>query len=216
MSSLLRPVGHLPASVYWVRRALVLVVLVVLTVVLLKLLGGGGEDPKNSAATAPEPSPTATSTTGSSPTSTPSRGRGDNEPDGPTKAKDTTCDGTEVRITVLPAARQIAPGAALNLEVSLSAVRDQCTAKIDATQLSLTIMSGNDRIWSTTHCRQLIPQATLVLAKGKESSSTVVWNGRRSRPGCLPGQPTAKAGTYVAQAAYDGRASVAQAFQIKP
>ncbi len=30
MSSLLRPVGHLPASVYWFRRGLVLVVLALL------------------------------------------------------------------------------------------------------------------------------------------------------------------------------------------
>ena len=30
MSSLLRPVGHLPASVYWFRRGLVLAVLVLL------------------------------------------------------------------------------------------------------------------------------------------------------------------------------------------
>jgi hypothetical protein len=42
----------------------------------------------------------------------------------------------------------------------------------------------------------------------------VLWNGRRSGPGCLPGQPLAKAGTYVAKAVYDGRASTPQAFYI--
>jgi hypothetical protein len=54
----------------------------------------------------------------------------------------------------------------------------------------------------------------LVVAKGKVSGSTVLWNGRRSAPGCLPGQLTAKPGTYVAKAVYDGQASATQAFQI--
>ena len=80
--------------------------------------------------------------------------------------------------------------------------------------LSLTIASGNDQIWTSTHCEQAIPRATLVVAKGKVSGSTVLWNGRRSAPGCLPGQLQAKPGTYVAKAVYDGRASATQAFQI--
>lgn len=223
MSSLLRPVGHLPASVYWVRRALVLVVLAVLTVLLLRLFGGGGGDPKNSAATPPQESPTSSSTPGPSPTAgpastpTPSPGRGeDDEQAGPTKTRDGSCSGTDVRVSVLPAVRQVASGAPLNLKVTLSAVRGQCTAKIDPARLSLTITSGNDRIWSTSDCRQLIPQASLVLAEGKESSSTVAWDGRRSRPGCPAGQAPAKAGTYLAQAVYDGRVSTGQAFLIKP
>jgi hypothetical protein len=102
----------------------------------------------------------------------------------------------------------------LNLVIQLSAVDDECTATIDPTRLSLTITSGHDQIWTTSHCQQAIPRATLVLAKDKDSTSTVPWDGHRSGPGCLPGQPLAKSGTYVAVAIYDGRASTAQAFRI--
>jgi hypothetical protein len=128
--------------------------------------------------------------------------------------KDTKCAGTDVRISVLPASRTITSGARLNLAIRLSAVRAQCTATIDPTMLSLTITSGKDQIWTTSHCEQAIPRATMILAAGKESTSTVAWDGRRSGPGCLPGQPVAKPGTYVATAVYDGRASTPQALKI--
>jgi hypothetical protein len=220
MSSLLRPVGHLPASVYWVRRALVLVVLAVLLWLLLRLFaGGGGNDPVNSAATGPDqqPSTGAPSVPGTGPTTTvtttPTQS-GRSDPVQTDPPKDTKCAGTEVRISVLPASRTITSGARLNFAIRLSAVRAQCTATIDPTVLSLTITSGKDQIWTTSQCEQAISQATMILAKSKESTSTVAWDGRRSGPGCLPGQPVAKPGTYVVAAVYDGRASTSQAFRI--
>jgi hypothetical protein len=210
MSSLLRPVGHLPASVYWVRRALVLAVLVVLLVLLLRLFGGGGgggdgQDPLNSAAQQ------ATSETPSVPGAGPTTTATQSGTSGPA---DTKCAGTDVRISVLPASRTITSGAGLNFAIRLSAVRTQCTATIDPTLVSLTITSGRDQIWTTSYCEQAISRATMILAAGKESTSTVAWDGRRSGPGCLPGQPAAKPGTYVATAVYDGRASTPQAFKI--
>jgi hypothetical protein len=209
MSSLLHPVGHLPASVYWVRRALVLVVLAVLLVLLLRLFaGGGGGDPVNSAATGPGQQPS----TGAP--SVPATGPTTSEPVRTDPPKDTKCAGTDVRISVLPASRTITSGAGLNFTIRLSAVRAQCTATLDPSVLSLTIASGKDQIWSTSQCEQAILRATMILAKGKESTITVAWDGRRSGPGCLPGQPGAKPGTYVVAAVYDGRASTLQAFRI--
>jgi hypothetical protein len=223
MSSLLRPVGHLPASVYWFRRALVLVVLVALVVVLVRVLGGGG-DPKNSAASGPEQDPSTAQTVVPTPTPTPTPG-GETSESGkttktsePTKTpetpKDVKCTGGDVTVDVVPASRTLAAGNSMNLLVQLSAVRDECKAAVDPTELSLTITSGTDQIWTTEHCEKVIPRATLVLAKGKQSTATILWDGRRSRPGCLPGQLQAKPGTYVAKAVYDGRASAAQAFTI--
>lgn len=220
MSSLLRPVGHLPASVYWFRRALVLVVLVVVLVVLVRVIGGGGGDQQNTAATDPGQSPSTQPTV--VPTSTPSKSGSTKTPSSKTTGtaktseppKDVKCTGSDVKIDVLPASRSLAPGASLNLAIQLSAVGDECKASVDPTRLSLTITSGKDQIWTTTHCGQAIPRATLVLAKGKQSTTTVLWNGRRSGPGCLPGQPQAKPGTYVAKAVYDGRPSTEQAFRI--
>ncbi|MGC4937596.1 hypothetical protein [Kribbella sp. DT2] len=236
MSSMLRPVGHLPASVYWFRRGLLLLALVVVLVLFGRLIGGGGDKPENTAANGPQqgetpagpvdptstpstdeqtpgktPPPTAqpTDKPTTKPTGKPSTPETPKTPEPPKE-----CTGRDVRVAVLPAVRSVKTGGSLNFAVQLSAVRDECKAAIDPTLLSLTITSGADQIWSTTQCEQTVPRATFLVAKGKQSTSTVAWDGRRSGPGCLPGQPQAKPGTYVAKAVYDGQASAAQAFYI--
>ena len=209
MSSLLRPVGHLPASVYWFRRGLVLGVLALLFFLVLRLFGGGGDNPQNTAASDPSSAPTAAPTTTPTVTATPTRTTTTTPP-----PRDTKCSGSDVRVEVLPANRKIASGSALNFVVRLDAVSDGCKATIDPTALTVTVMSGTDLIWTTTHCGQAIPRATLIVAKGKQATSTVAWNGHRSGPGCLPGQPAAKPGTYVVKADFDDRSSAVQAFQV--
>jgi hypothetical protein len=219
MSSLLRPVGHLPASVYWFRRGLILAVAVVLLVVLLNVIGGG--DPKNTAASGPQPSGDPTVAPTSTPTTTPT-GKPDSKDtkksSEPVKSsetpKDLKCAGTDVNIELQLSTRTMATGTAMNLVVQLGAAREECKATVDPSKLSLTITSGTDQIWTTQQCEKAIPKSVLVLAKGKQFPTTVPWDGRRSRPGCLPGQLQAKPGTYVAKAIYDGRASAPQAFQI--
>ena len=214
MSSLLRPVGHLPASVYWFRRGLVLAVLVVLLILVFRLFSGGGADPHNTAAADPGQNPTSAPpvapSTAPTSTSTPTTTKSAKT----TPPADLTCDGSDVRINAVPALRKIATGSALNFVVSFEAVSDGCKASIDAGKLTVTVLSGNDLIWTTTHCGTAIQRATLVVAKGKQAASSVAWNGHRSGPGCLPGQPAAKPGTYVVEADYDGRSSTPQAFEI--
>lgn len=227
MSSLLRPVGHLPASVYWFRRGLVLAVVAVL-VILISRLFAGGDDTKNAAASDPQPnpsgapavsspSPTRSATAGTTPAST--SGTTSASPSGtkPTKTTppaDLPCEGSGLRIDALPANRKIVSGSVLNFVVRLEPVADGCKAVVGAAKLTVTVTSGKDLIWTTTHCEKAIQPATLVLAKGKQTAVTVPWNGHRSRPGCLPGQPVAKPGTYVVKAEYDGRPSGEQAFLV--
>ncbi|MFF0265354.1 hypothetical protein [Kribbella sp. NPDC004536] len=222
MSSLLRPVGHLPASVYWFRRGLVLAIVVVLVIVFSSLFGGGGDagkasasDPQQDPATAPPASttptttPTATTAGTKKPTTTPT----------PTKTKttpptDLPCKASDLNVNALPANRKIVSGSVLNFVVQFVPTGDGCKASIGSDKLTVTVTSGTDLIWSTTQCESAVQNATLVVAKGKQSAVTVPWNGHRSRPGCLPGQPVAKPGTYVVKAEYNGRLSAAQAFQV--
>lgn len=221
MSSLLRPVGHLPASVYWFRRGLVLAVLVVLIVLISNLFGGGG-DAQNAAASDPEPNPT-TAPPASAPTSTPTSAGTSAatktptptpKPTKTTPPTDLPCKSSDVTVTALPANRKIVSGSMLNFVVQLVPTGDGCKAAVGTDKLTVTVMSGKDLIWSTTQCEKAIQNATLVVAKGKQAAVTVPWDGHRSRPGCLPGQPVAKPGTYVVKAEYNGRPSGAQAFQV--
>ncbi|GAA1551289.1 hypothetical protein GCM10009804_04950 [Kribbella hippodromi] len=242
MSSLLRPVGHLPASVYWFRRGLVLAVAVVLIILLSRLFSGGGSDAQNTAASNPNPNPTGAppasapstgptpepstvATKTPKPSSDPSSGStkeptagatsgASTKPTNSTPPTDLPCKGSDVKINALPANRKIVSGSMLNFVVQLTPAGDGCKATVNADQLTITVMSGNDLIWSTTQCGKTVQTATLVVAKGKQAAVTVPWDGHRSRPGCLPGQPVAKPGTYVVKAEYDGKQSGAQAFQV--
>jgi hypothetical protein len=217
MSSLLRPVGHLPASVYWFRRGLVLAVLALLLFLVLRLFGGG-EDPQNTAATGPQQDPTTAPTVAPTTTPTATEKQTEKKTEKPVKTsetpRDTKCDGNDLKIEALPAARKIVSGSVLNFVIRFEAVSDECKAAVDSGELTVSVMSGNDLIWTTTHCGQAIQRTTLVVAKGKQAATTVPWNGRRSGPGCLPGQPVAKPGTYIVKAVFDDRASTAQAFQV--
>jgi hypothetical protein len=215
MSSLLRPVGHLPASVYWFRRGLVLAVVVVLVFLISRLFSGGG-DAQNTAATDPQPNPSG-APPASGPSTSPSTTSTRTPTPKPTKTTppaDLACKGSDVRIDALPGNRKIVSGSVLNFVVQLAPVDDECKATINNDKLTVTVMSGKDLIWSTSQCSKVIQTATLVVAKGKQAAVTVPWNGHRSGPGCLPGQPVAKPGTYVVKAEYDGHVSSAQAFQV--
>ncbi|TCC41152.1 hypothetical protein [Kribbella speibonae] len=217
MSSLLRPVGHLPASVYWFRRGLVLAVVAVLVILISRLFAGGGDDTKNAAASDPQPNPTgaAPATPSTTPSSKPSTTQTQTQtPTKTTPPADLTCKGSDLSIDALPANRKIVSGSMLNFVIQFRPIDDGCKATVNADKLTVTVTSGTDQIWSTTQCDKAIQTATLVVAKGKQSAVTVPWNGHRSRPGCLPGQPIAKPGTYVVKAEYDGRLSGAQAFQV--
>ena len=229
MSSLLRPVGDLPPSVYWVRRALLAAAAILVLVLLSRMLGGGDQKPTAASAPADTPSvPVSVSEDSAGPpgtlTSTPApstpAGTATSKPPSvkPTSAKpvdDGRCAAGSVRVSVAPTARQVSAGRPLNVQVSLSTARaDGCAAAVDPARLVVTVTSGKDRIWTTAHCGKAIARATLALAAGKPSTSTVTWDGRRSAAKCPAGQATARPGTYVVQAAYAGTLSTLQAFRV--
>jgi len=231
MSSLLHPVGHLPASVYWVRRGIALLLLLVLVFVLVRMFGGGDPEPAASSAPLSSPSSSApatvlspgpgsvgsagrtrstTSATTAGPTDVPTSGT-----TGRPSRDDGKCTGAMVHVVAVPVARRVLSGRPLNLQVQLSTSRrDGCAAVVDATRLVVTVTSGKDRIWTTAHCLTAIPKATLALSPGKASTTTITWDGHRSAAKCPKTTPVAKPGTYVVQATYDGNASTPQAFYL--
>jgi hypothetical protein len=233
MSGVLRPVGHLPASVYWVRRVLVLALLIAV-VVLLSRVFGGGADPKSTAAPG-DSTPTADRSVGSpgtpppstqptsGPTSDPASAPTSTATSGPVTAtvttvpmpnKDGRCAAGDVRLVAMPAVRRLPAGRGMNLHVRMSAVRGSCTANVDPARLVVTITSGRDRIWTTAHCVRTVSRATVVLTAGRDTAIAVAWTGHRSIPGCRAGQPFAKRGTYVIQGSYDARYSTPQVFHV--
>ena len=187
---------RLPARVYWVRRAFVLVVLalvVTLVVVLVRAITGGSDD--NGAVppqpltttTAPPPSPST------SPTSTLPGGI-------------TDCPAGDLALTVVADAPTFAAGVSPTFTLTITNKgATSCLVDAGDTHRSVVLTSGTDRVWSNQDCAPAdADPRTLLLAPGMTDTTSLAWNRERSAPGCTDGLPTPGAGTYVATFAVGG------------
>jgi hypothetical protein len=215
-----RPVGPLPASVYWKRRALVLVLVVILPI-LWALIAWLIPDDKPDAGVPV----TATTTEASAPAVSPSR-RAEPEPKPkpvtstkpaskqpsakPAKPKKPLPPGQHApcqapAVSVAVGAKVQAAGKPLAIKVTYAnESAGTCQVAISPAALRLRVISGVDRIWDTDDCEKLIPSAPLTLVKGKPRTITISWSGRRSSNGCPADGEVAKPGYYAVKLAVSG------------
>ncbi|NLI17919.1 MAG: hypothetical protein GX427_03800 [Actinomycetales bacterium] len=78
--------------------------------------------------------------------------------------------------------------------------------------LVLTVVSGEDRIWSNADCSGG-EEVRLLLGPGDATQRAVVWNGQRSVPGCGAVDSPVLPGTYQVGLAYAG-SEVAEASTV--
>lgn len=183
----LRPEGSLPARVYWVRRAVVVLVLVLVVVLAVlgvrALLGGGGDDGAASPTDAgTTPAPTDEETTEGTP----------------------VCEPGAVGLEMTADATTYAAGALPTFTIRITNT-GEATCLLDAgdAQRQVLITSGSDRIWASTDCA-MGETLQLLLAPGQVDERQVQWDRSRSVEGCAPDQPAAQPGTYQAVLALGG------------
>ncbi|MEZ5191670.1 MAG: hypothetical protein R2734_03570 [Nocardioides sp.] len=70
-----------------------------------------------------------------------------------------------------------------------------CTWVVSPRTLTLKITSGADDIWSSQDCRGALERQEVTLRAAKTRTVAVVWDGRRSNPGCAGQRAT---GRYLA------------------
>ena len=178
-----RPVGPLPATVYWRRRAVVLLALLLALWLLWRLLSGllGGDDTlEPEARSTPSASPTASAEPTPTPSATP-------EPCGD--------DVLEVQATAETA--DVPPGARTALTLSVrNTGATPCVRALGQGAVELVVTSGDDRVWSSDDCASGGTVEQVVLAPGEASTARATWTGTRSAAGCPADQPVAPAGTY--------------------
>jgi len=182
----LRPEGSLPARVYWVRRAVVVLVLVL--VVVLAFLGvrallGGGDDDAATPTGDPSPStPTSEETTEGTP----------------------VCEPGAVGLELAADATTYAAGVLPTFTIRITNTGDvDCLLDAGDAQRQVLITSGSDRIWASTDCATG-ETLQLLLAPGQVDERQVQWDRTRSVEGCAPDQPAAQPGTYQAVLALGG------------
>ena len=215
MPSVTAPRGPLPARVYWVRRALVVVVALALVFGIGKLLTGFGGDPKaTTAAAAPSQQPTASpSATVPAPAPTKKATKG-KKTTVPLSVPTGTCD--PAKIDVVPAVRKVDGGGAITLPVKLLSTDGACTWQASPRALVVKVISGKDRIWTSQDCRASIPTQDVVVRPAGEKATVVdvTWNGRRSHDGCPSGTEWADVGYYHVIAATLGGEPTDVQFQV--
>lgn len=209
MSSLLRPVGPLPAAVYWRRRAAALLLLMLVVALLWWLIGalfgsGGGDAGQPVAGNDASSSPTATVSTGPSPSVSPASspaasasGTAAASPSASTEVP--LCPDSALTISVRTDKASYAPGQEplITLKVTNSSSA-ACRRDLGSAALELQVKAGTVREWSSDDCNPGGAPKIETLQPGDSDSVTVTWNRLRSAPDCPEGLGAAPAGAYQA------------------
>ena len=220
----LQPVGPLPASVYWRRRAVALaVVLGVLLLGWLALPGGGDSgDRQPTAGAAGLPTPSGSdappSLSATPPTGDPGRagdGSGVGAGTGPATGTVPAATTAPAPSTGSPAAPEPCPDSALSVtlaperpvyQVGESPVLDlqvrnvsdiACARDLGAAQQEILLYRGTQRLWSSNDCYPEGERRFEVLAPGAGENFSVTWSGLSSRPKCAGERTRVGAGSYT-------------------
>jgi hypothetical protein len=231
-SPLARPAGPLPARVYWLRRAVVLVVPLALVLLLGSFLsrssdGSDGGDAGASAlagfddasddgttaaasATASAAPPTGTDAETPTRTTRAKKKKKTKEalaaPDGPCAASD---------VLVEPALVDAVAGRDVRIRLLLRTTgREACSWQVSPATLTVKITSGSDDIWFSRECPSALPEKDVVVRRAKDTKVGFDWNGKRSDDECSNQVQWALPGWYHVEAAALAGEPREQQFQL--
>jgi hypothetical protein len=177
----LHPVGPLPASTYWRRRAVLLLGVLVL-LLLARSCAGGGETTKASSGSTPAPKPSVTPMPSPVPTVAPAVA---------------ACSDADLRLSATTGAASYPVGASptFTLVITNRSARP-CTRDLGTGAVELLVFSGQDRIWSSDDCSAGKGRTVTRIEAGGTQAVPLTWAGKRSKPGCAGTRAQAQAGTY--------------------
>jgi hypothetical protein len=212
VSSLLRPVGHLPARVYWVRRLLVAVVVFALLAAVWAWWSGrsSGDDvvaePKPSDSAAPTASGEGSPSASADPSSAPS------DSGSPSAPVSKECADSEIAVTVRTDRPTYTPEQNPNFAIIVTNTGTRsCERNLgqDALELKVRTAKG-DAVWSSDDCSPGGDPEVKTLAPGEAVDEVVNWPRRTSEPDCPSPAGTAPPGQYQ----LSGRAGTASSAPV--
>lgn len=224
MSSLVR--GPLPPGVYWRRRLVVLALLLGVVVLALRALGGDGGGAgtattvaEDSGAVAPQESlPSA------GPTMAPedqaevdaadaervaaqeaARAEAAAEREAERAAREAAtaplaepegrCSDADVVVT--PVVEGAVAGNDVSVLLNLRTVATEaCTWETGPAHLSVKITSGDDDVWSSQQCPGRLTRTEMTVRAESTTTTSLVWDAKRSAEGCPGTTPYAEPGYY--------------------
>lgn len=163
------------------------------------------ETPAASTSPTPEQTPAAPPETTRAPTPTPT----------PTPTAAAACKPEDLRVT-LTGPPTVNAGKAVTFELSvINGGQAPCALTINADNLELKVYSGTDRIWTTNHCTDWVPNLTDELAPEKATTWSMAWPAKRSAGECTIRDDVLRPGTYVATAQLDGAKPVQHVMRLR-
>jgi hypothetical protein len=109
-----------------------------------------------------------------------------------------TCPDSAITLTVSSFKPSYPVGDTPVLKLTIrNTARVTCRRDIGARQQQIVVYAGRTRVWSSNDCYPGGAKDVRALEPGQVVTSTVVWSGRSSRPGCSGRRTQAGAGTYL-------------------
>lgn len=196
-----RPVGNLPASVYWRRRLLVLVPLLFLVGLTVYVACSPGGDGKAGASAPVASTSSVAPSTSAGPTGTPSPSASASSSAAANSPAATACVPTSLQLTAVTSAPSYTVGSEpqLSLQVTNTAMAP-CTQDLADAQVELTVFNGDARVWGSHDCKIEPGTAVSTLAPNQPVKLSITWTGLSSQPGCTAQRVRVAAGTYTLHA----------------
>lgn len=181
MSTFTNPTGPQPPSVYWRRRALVLLGLVVAIVVVVLIVvrpGASGDEPGAAATSTPaaDPAPSAAATAPAA----------DATPD-PSSTEATAEDGarcaaTAIELVPVVDKQVFAPTELPQISMSVTNTgSSDCVINLGSGQQKLVVTSGEEQWWSSADCQVDPTDQDVTLTAGQTlSTPAIAWDRTRS------------------------------------
>jgi hypothetical protein len=190
----LNPVGPLPASTYWRRRAVLLLGVLAVLLLVRSCAGGGGTTRKDSLSSTPKPTATAKAVT-----PRPTAVRSTTPPTTPPVAASPLCADAQLTLTATTDASTYGPGGTPRITLSVkNTSATACRRDLGEGAVEFLVFSGQDRIWSSDDCSPSTATGIATLPAGGSQAIVRTWPGRRSKPQCAGTKAPAAPGTYVA------------------
>ena len=130
----------------------------------------------------------------------------------PTKKKKKSgvpdCNAKNVALSLTPAASSLGVGGSMDFTTDIKydgSSKVGCLVDISASNVVLTIKSGDDVVWKSNVCP--VDTDYRLLAKGDEVRQTITWPGTRTGSECVEDQstlPKVDRGVYSAQLSIEG------------
>jgi hypothetical protein len=97
----------------------------------------------------------------------------------------------------------------------VSTARRTCAFNVGPKFLSLVVMAGRKRVWSSADCVQGRGSLMTNLARGVPTVLPITWDRRRSAPGCTATSGQVRSGSFAAFASDGSAASNSVTFRLR-